>query len=170
MLQKAEESVRHYIRESTVLTLEDRLNGREEWPPVPDSSNSAIASTSVAVLAVDGGYLGQRIQEALLAGNPCEPDADARQHAIYLAAQMVTHFCGPVEVERAPPLTPSQVAARDLVDRQDREYEEARMQDLQRSPPEEEATPASVSDPVGDEPSAEEMRRARLRRFGLPSH
>ena len=68
------------------------------------------------------------------------------------------------------PLTPSQVAARDLVDRQDREYEEARMQDLQRSPPEEEATPASVSDPVGDEPSAGEMRRARLRRFGLPSH
>ena len=42
--------------------------------------------------------------------------------------------------------------------------------DLQRSPPEEEATPASVSDPVGDEPSAGEMRRARLRRFGLPSH
>ena len=170
VLRKAEESVRHYIRESTVPTLEDRLNGREEWPPVPDSSNSAIASTSVAVLAVDGGYLGQRIQEALLAGNPCEPDADARQHAIYLAAQMVTHVCGPVEVERAPPLTPSQVAARDLVDRQDREYEEARMQDLQRSPPEEEATPASVSDPVGDEPSAGEMRRARLRRFGLPSH
>ena len=67
VLQKAEESVRHYIRESTVPTLEDRLNGREEWPPVPDSSNSAIASTSVAVLAVDGGYLGQRIQEALLA-------------------------------------------------------------------------------------------------------
>ena len=90
---------------------------------MPDSSNSAIASTSVAVLAVDGGYLGRRIQEALLAGNPCEPDADARQHAIYLAAQMVTHFCGPVEVRqvrRAPPLTPSQVAARDLVDRQDR--------------------------------------------------
>ena len=96
--------------------------------------------------------------------------ADARQHAIYLAAQMVTHVCGPVEVERAPPLTPSQVAARDLVDRQDREYEEARLQDLQRSPPEAEATPASVSDPVGDEPSAREMRRARLRRFGLPSH
>ena len=137
---------------------------------MPDSSNSAIASTSVAVLAVDGGYLGPADSGGFAAINPCEPDADARQHAIYLAAQMVTHVCGPVEVERAPPLTPSQVAARDLVDRQDREYEEARMQDLQRSPPEEEATPASVSDPVGDEPSAGEMRRARLRRFGLPSH
>ena len=45
-----------------------------------------------------------------------------------------------------------------MVDRQDREYEEARIQDLQRSPPEEEATPASVSNPVGDEPSAVKHR------------
>ena len=51
------------------------------------------------VRAADGGYLGQRVQESLLSGDPSEPGADARQHAIYLTAQMVTHFCGPVAVE-----------------------------------------------------------------------
>ena len=117
------------------------------------------------MLAEDGGYLGQRIQESLLAGNPSEPGADARQHAVYLTAQMVTHFCGPVVVVPAPPLTLSQVAARELVAEQDRAYEVARHQDQQRSA--EEAAPAPVPGAVDEEPSAEEVRRARLLRFGL---
>ena len=147
--------------------MEDRLNGRVEWPPVPDSGNSEIATTSTAVRAADGGYLGQRVQEALLAGDPSEPGADARQHAIYLTAQMVTHFCGPVALAPAPPLTLTQAAARELVAEQDRAYEQARRQDQRRNPSAAEATPALVQDSADEEPSAEEMRRARLLRFGL---
>ena len=171
-LQRSVDAVRHYIQLHTMAVLEGRLSGRGEWPPVQDSGNSAIATTSSAVPGEDGGYLNQRIQESLLAGDPTVPDADVRQHAVYLAAQLVTHHCGPVAAVHAPPLSASQVAARQLIAEQDREYAQARAQDedLRRSPPEEEATPASVSDPVGDEPSAGEMRRARLRRFGLPSH
>ena len=77
------------------------------------------------------------------------------------------HFCGPVAVAPAPPLTPSQAAARELVDEQDRAYEQARWQDQRRNPSAEEATPALVPDSADEEPSAEEMRRARLLRFGL---
>ena len=100
-------------------------------------------------------------------GDPSEPGADARQHAIYLTAQMVTHFCGPVALAPAPPLTPSQAAARELVDEQDRAYEQARRQDQRRNPSAAEATPALVQDSADEEPSTEEMRRARLLRFGL---
>ena len=78
VLQRAVRAVQHYIRVFSLTVLEDRLNGRAEWPPVPDSSNSEIASTSTTVRAADGGYLGQRVQESLLAGDPSEPGADAR--------------------------------------------------------------------------------------------
>ena len=80
---------------------------------------------------------------------------------------MVTHFCGPVVVVPAPPLTPSQVVARDLIAEQDRAYEVARHQDQQRNLSAEVATLAPVLVPVDEEPSVEEVRRARLRRFTL---
>ena len=131
-------------------------------------SNSAIASTPASVRAADGGYLGQRVQESLLSGDPSEPGADARQHAIYLTAQMISHFCGPVVVVPAPPLTPSQVAARELVVEQDRAYEQAVRQDQRQNLSVVENTPAQVPDLADEEPSSEEMRRARLLRFGLP--
>jgi hypothetical protein len=110
-LQRSVDAVRHYIQWHTMAVLEDRLSGRREWPPVQDSNNSAIAATSSMVPGEDGGYLNQRIQESLLAGNPAVPGADARQHAVYLAAQLVTHHCGPVAAVRAPPLSASQIEA-----------------------------------------------------------
>ena len=116
-------------------------------------------------------YLNQRIQESLLAGNPTVPDADVRQHAVYLAAQLVTHHCGPVVAVHAPPLSASQVEARQLIAEQDREYEQARAQDEGRAQRalQDEAQPVEGVDEVPDpvEPSAEEMRRVRLQRFGL---
>ena len=47
--------------------------------------------------------------------------------------------------------------------------EQARRQDQRRNPSAAEATPALVQDSADEEPSAEEMRRARLLRFGLAS-
>ena len=72
--------------------------------------------------AVDGGYLDQRIQESLLAGDPTVAGADARQHAVYLAAQLVTHHCGPVPAPRTATPTASQREAVRLVEEQDQEY------------------------------------------------
>ena len=60
-----------------------------------------------------------------------------------------------------------QAADRELVAQQDRAYEQARRQDLRRNPSAAAATPALVQDSAAEEPSAEEMRRARLLRFGL---
>ena len=45
--------------------------------------------------------------------------------------------------------------------------EQARRQDQRRNPSAAEAMPALVQDSADEEPSAEEMRRARLLRFGL---
>jgi hypothetical protein len=167
VLQRAVRAVQYYLRVFSLAVLEDRLNGRAEWPPVPDSGNSEIASTSTAVRAVDGGYLGQREQETLLAGDPAELGADARQHAIYLAAQMVTHFCGPAASAPAPALALTQAADRELVAQQDRAYEQARQRDLRRNPSVAEVTPTPVRDSADAEPSSEAMRQARLLRFGL---
>ena len=170
-LRLSVDAVQHYIQRHTMAVLEDRLSGRVEWPPVQDSGNSAIATTSSAVPGEDGRSLTQRIQESLLAGNPTVPDADVRQHAVYLAAQLVTHHCGPVAAVHAPPLSASQVAARQLVAEQDREYAQARAQDEGRAQRalQDEAQPVEGVDEVPDpvEPSAEEMRRVRLQRFGL---
>ena len=63
---------------------------------------------------------------------------------------------------------PSQVAARELVVEQDRAYEQAVRQDQRQNLSAVENTPAQVTDLADEEPSSEEMRRARLLRFGLP--
>jgi hypothetical protein len=90
---------------------------------------------------------------------------------VYLAAQLVTHHCGPVVAVHAPPLSASQVEARQLIAEQDREYEQARVQDEGRAQQasQDEARPVEEADeaPDSEEPSAEEMRRVRLQRFGL---
>ena len=74
---------------------------------------------------------------------------------------------------------PSQVAARELVVEQDRAYEQAVRQDQRQNLSTVENTPAQVPEladdepsseemvPVDEEPSVEEVRRARLRRFTL---
>ena len=71
----------------------------------------------------------------------------------------------------APPLSASQIEARQLVAEQDREYAEARVQDESHAQLalREETQPVVEVDEVPDslEPSAEEMRRVRLQRFGL---
>ena len=63
------------------------------------------------------------------------------------------------------PLT--QAADRELVAQQDRAYEQARRRDLRRNPSAAEVTPTLVRDSAAEEPSSEEMRQARLLRFGL---
>ena len=67
----------------------------------------------------------------------------------------------------APSLTLTQAADRELVAQQDRAYEQARRQDLRRNPSAAEVTPTLVRDSAAEEPSSEEMRQARLLRFGL---
>ena len=71
----------------------------------------------------------------------------------------------------APPLSASQVEARQLIAEQDHEYEQARVQDegCAQQASQDEARPVEGADEAPDsvEPSAEEMRRVRLQRFGL---
>ena len=84
-LTRAAAAVAHYIEQHSRTTLEDRLAGRLEWPPIPDSTDAREGAGDPQVIrAVDGGYLDQRIQETLLAGDPMVAGADARQHAVYL--------------------------------------------------------------------------------------
>jgi hypothetical protein len=52
-LQRSVDAVRHYIQWHTMAVLEDRLSGRMEWPPVQDSGNSAIATTSSTEGAIE---------------------------------------------------------------------------------------------------------------------
>jgi len=166
-LTRAVAAVAHYIEQHSRTTLEDRLAGRLEWPPIPDSTDAREGAGDPQVIrAVDGGYLDQRIQETLLAGDPMVAGADARQHAVYLVTQLVTRHCGPVPTPRTASLTASQREAVRLVEEQDREYEEAVRVDTgaQRH--------ASVvgggsDSPQVAEPDASEMRRVRLQRFGL---
>ena len=80
---------------------------------------------------------------------------------------MVTHFCGPAASAPAPALTLTQAADRELLAQQDRAYEQARRQDLRRNPSAAAVTPTLVHDLAAEEPSSEEMRQARLLRFGL---
>ena len=60
-----------------------------------------------------------------------------------------------------------QAADRELLAQQDRAYEQARRRDLRRNPSAAEVTPTLVRDSAAEEPSSEEMRQARLLRFGL---
>ena len=101
-----------------------------------------------------------------MAGDPTVAGADARQHAVYLAAQLVTHHYGPVPTTRTATPTASQREAARLVEEQDQEYAMAVHVDTEAQ-----RHASVVSDGNGssqpEEPDADEMRRVRLQRFGL---
>ena len=92
--------------------------------------------------------------------------ADARQHAVYLVTQLVTHHCGLVPAPRTATPTASQREAVRLVEEQDQEYAAAVRVDTEAQ---RHASVASDGDgsPQPEEPDAAEMRRVRLQRFGL---
>ena len=92
--------------------------------------------------------------------------ADARQHAVYLATQLVTHHCGPVPAPRTATPTASQREAVRLVEEQDREYAAAVRADTEAQRHALVAGDDNGS-PQSAEPDADEMRRVRLQRFGL---
>ena len=85
---------------------------------------------------------------------------------VYLAAQLVTHHCGPVPAPRTATPTASQREAVRLVEEQDQEYAMS-----VRVGTEAQRRASVVSNGSGspqvEEPDADEMRRARLQRFGL---
>ncbi len=70
----------HWTRQLVLVAIQGRHSMRHSNNQAFEciTIHSAIATTSSTVLGEDGGYLNQRIQESLLAGNPAVSGADAR--------------------------------------------------------------------------------------------
>ena len=82
-------AVAHYIQTHGRQMLSSRLEGDEEWPVLPDSTEPDAQPVSISIHREDG-YIPRRAQEWLLPGPPS--GGDARQYAALLGAQLVSFF------------------------------------------------------------------------------
>ena len=138
--------------------IDQRLRGREDWPPVYGSEANGASQPTREAIRADDGYIGRRAQESLLG---C-PMGTAWQTACMLITQLLADH-RPV-LRREPPPERPRDAAGQIIDANNAEYAAAEAADL--------AAQAEAADPgaheaaeVFDEPSAADMRAARLRRF-----
>ena len=89
LCQVAVGAVAHYVQTHGLQMLSSRLEGHEEWPVLPDSTEPG-AQPEVVPMEVDDGYIPRRAQEWLLSGPVC--GGGARQYAAMLGAQLAAHF------------------------------------------------------------------------------
>eukprot|EP01046_Picozoa_sp_COSAG06_P033333 COSAG06_NODE_3396_length_5405_cov_6.327554_2_plen_298_part_00 len=78
------EAVRRYWDEHSHETFDNRMQGREPWPPCPGSGDPDAAVEVMAAMR-DDGYIARRAQDAILG---C-PAGVAFQHAAMLVTQLI---------------------------------------------------------------------------------